>query len=216
MSKQFLAVIAVIILGFFGVLVISKKKDNSTNNQAPGQQTQTSNHVTGAGADKVKLVEFGDFQCPACKQYYPLVKQIKEKYAQQITFQFRHFPLTQIHPNAFIGSRAAEAAGLQGKFFEMYDMLYENQENWSTSSNPTPILEDYAKQLGLNIDKFKSDMNSSAVASVINADLKAGQQLGVNSTPTFFINDKKIEKNPTSIDEFSKLIDEAIAQQKKQ
>jgi protein-disulfide isomerase len=144
---------------------------------------------------------------------FPLVKEVKAAYGEDLKFQFRHFPLTSIHPNAFLGSRAAEAAGKQGKFFEMHDLLYQNQEEWSTASNPTSVLESYASQLSLNIDQFKKDMTSSEVNAIINADLKAGQALGANSTPTFVLNGKKVEENPRSVDDFKKLIDEAASKQ---
>lgn len=212
MSKQFLAILAVIVVVFVGVFAFTRPKS-----EAPGSNNSngsgTSNHTVGAGNKKVTLVEYGDFQCPACKSFYPVVKQIKQTYGDDITFQFMHFPLTQIHPNAMVSSRAAEAAGNQGKFFEMHDLLYENQDQWAQSSNPTPILESFANQLGLNMEQFKSDMMSAAVLAVINADQKSGQALGANSTPTFVINGKKLDKNPTSLDEFKKLIDEEIAKQ---
>ncbi len=211
-SKQFLAIIAVIILGLFGVFTLTKDKDQSSS-AGGSSQTQASEHKVGAGNKGVVILEYGDFQCPACKSFYPLVQQIKQEYGDDITVQFRHFPLTQIHPNAMISSRAAEAAGKQGKFFEMHDLLYENQDSWGPESNPTVTFEGYATQLGLNIEQFKADMSSADVASTINADLKAGQQAGVSSTPTFLINGRKLDKNPASLDEFKQLIDEEIAKQ---
>lgn len=215
MSKQFLAILAVIILGLFGILFLTKDKTNApSSNSSSG--SQASEHKAGAGNKGVTLIEYGDFQCPACKSFYPVVKQVKETYGDDITVQFRHFPLTQIHPNAMASSRAAEAAGNQGKFFEMHDLLYENQDSWSQSSSPTSIFESFATQLNLNLDKFKADTASAQTLAVINADQKAGQALGVNSTPTFVINGKKVEPNPTTPEAFKKLIDEAIATQNKQ
>lgn len=213
MSKQFLAILAVIVVVFVGVFTFTRPKSDAPGGNNSSNSSQTSNHTVGAGNKKVTLVEYGDFQCPACKSFYPVVKQIKETYGDDIKFQFMHFPLTQIHPNAMVSSRAAEAAGKQGKFFEMHDLLYENQDQWSQSSNPTPIFESFAGQLDLNMDQFKSDMASAQVLAIINADQKSGQELGANSTPTFVINGKKLDKNPTSLDEFKKLIDEEIAKQ---
>lgn len=213
MSKQFLAILAVIVVVFVGVFTFTRPKSDAPGGSNSSNSSQTSNHTVGTGNKKVTLVEYGDFQCPACKSFYPVVKQIKETYGDDIKFQFMHFPLTQIHPNAMVSSRAAEAAGKQGKFFEMHDLLYENQDQWSQSSNPTPIFESFAGQLDLNMDQFKSDMASAQVLAIINADQKSGQALGANSTPTFVINGKKLDKNPTSLDEFKKLIDEEIAKQ---
>jgi protein-disulfide isomerase len=211
MNKQFTAIIVVVIVALIGVFSITNKKENSQKSSTNNTQASTSSHTVGAGNKKVTLIEYGDFECPACKAYYPLVKEIKQTYGDDITFQFRNFPLNQIHPNAFLGSRAAEAAGKQGKFFEMHDLLYENQDTWSKASNPTSVLQTFAQQLGLNVDQFKNDMMSSTTSDVINADIKEGQAIKATSTPTFVLNGKKIEENPRSVEDFKKLIDDAIA-----
>lgn len=211
MSKQFVFIIIVVILGLFGVFALSKKsKDTQSNTQ--NTVAQASEHKKGAGRKGVVLVEYGDFQCPACKAYYPIVKQLESEYGDDITFQFRHFPLPS-HNFGFTASRAAEATGKQGKFFEMHDLLYENQESWSRASDAGPIFEGFATQLGLNIDQYKSDLASADVAAVINADKKAGIDIGASATPTFVLNGKKLDKNPASFEEFKQLIDEEIAKQ---
>lgn len=209
MNKQFLVIIAVIVVALFGVLMFTRDKGDSAGGGNPS--AQATNHTVGAGQKNVTIVEYGDFQCPACKAYFPILKQIKEDYGDQIKFQFRHNPLTSIHPNAFIASRAAEAASKQGKFWEMHDILYQQQDSWVQSTDPTAIFVTYATQLNLNVDQFKSDLTSAAVSDAINADLKAGQGIGVNSTPTFIINDEKVEKNPPTLEDFKKLIDEKLA-----
>ena len=210
MNKQFIGIIIGVIVGLVGIFVLTNNKESS-NNGGNNTVAQASEHVAGKLDSQVTLIEYGDFQCPACKSFFPLVNEIKNTYGDRIKFQFRHFPLVQIHNNAFIGSRAAEAAGKQGKFFEMHDLLYENQDSWSTASNPATILESYATQLGLELDKFKTDMNSASVADTINADVKAAQATGGNSTPTFVLNGKRIEQNPRSVDDFKKLIDDELA-----
>jgi protein-disulfide isomerase len=111
---------------------------------------------------------------------------------KNVTFVFRHFPLFQIHPNAYAGSYAAEAAGKQGKFWEMHDLLYETQVNWASLPNPTDFFVNLAAQLKLDVDKFKADMNSQAVKDKVDADLRSGNAAAVNSTPTFFYNGKKL------------------------
>lgn len=216
MSKQLIAILVVIILGLFGVLMLTKKEDPKTSSSSQSSQNQGSNHTVGAGNKKVTLVEFGDFQCPACKSYFPIVHEVQQSYGDDITFQFRHYPLVQIHPNATISARAAEAAGKQGKFFEMHDLLYTNQDSWSQSSNPSTVFESFATQLKLNVDQFKKDMADAATLAIINADTKAAQAAGANSTPTFVINGKKVESNPKSVEEFKKLIDDEIASANKQ
>lgn len=211
MDKRFLAVIGAIIIIFVGFLVVQGNDKAKT----PETDAKPSSHTKGEGASGVTLIEYGDFQCPACKQYYPLVEEVVNKYSADITFQFRHFPLTSLHPNAFAGSRAAEAAGKQGKFWDMYSKLYGGQDDWKDATPPNKIFEAYAKQLDLDMVKYESDFKSTAVNDTINADLAAGGKLGITGTPGFVLDGKLIE-NPSSLEEFSKLIDAAIAKKKQQ
>jgi protein-disulfide isomerase len=213
MSNRFVLIIVGLMIIFGGIFVVTKKKST-----APPSNTNASptNHVIGEGKKGVTLVEYGDFECPACGAYYPLVEQVKEKYKDAIHFQFRNFPLTQIHKHAFQGSRAAEAADKQGKFWEMYNLLYQHQKTWSTETDPTNSFVGYATQLGLDTAKFKIDMQSQEVNDLINADMREGSKLGANSTPTFVLDGKKLGQNPRSIEEFNKLIDDAIAAKNKQ
>lgn len=165
-------------------------------------------HVRGAPNGVVTLVEFGDFQCPACGAYEPIVRQVTSHNPQILKVVFRHFPLTQIHQNALLAAKASESAGLQGKFWEMHDMLYDKQTDWSGSLNARDTFVGYASTLGLNVAKFTSDLNSKEVEDKILAEYKEGASLGVMGTPTFFVNGKMIE-NPKSIEAFDTLIREA-------
>jgi len=206
MDKRFLLILAALVLIIGGIFFFTKAKTS-----APGQggtNKAASSHAQGDNK-KVVLVEYGDYQCPACGQFYPIVKQLQAKYANDITFRFANFPLIQIHKNAMVGARAAEAAALQGKFWEMHDLLYENQNTWSASSDPNPYFVQYASSLGLDITKFKQDMASQAVLNTINADTSEAQATGATGTPTFVLNGKKIE-NPSTYEAFSALIDQAI------
>ena len=215
MSNRFLVVLLALLIIFGGVIFFTKHKSGGSNSSSSAN-VAPSNHVEGAGKKNVTLIEYGDFQCPACGAYYPVVKQIVAKYKDDIHFQFRNFPLTSIHKHAFEGSRAAEAADKQGKFWEMHDLLYENQTTWSAESDPTATFVSYAKQLNLDTTKFKQDLQSEAVNDLINADIKEGTKIGANSTPTFVLEGKKIDQNPRSLEEFNKLIDSAIAAKTKQ
>ncbi len=188
-------------------------KLESKKTPAPATNSQPSNHVEGNGKTGVTLLEYGDYECPYCEEYYPIVKQVQAKYSDQIFFQFRNLPLTQIHKNAIAGARAAEAASLQGKFWQMHDALYDstNWAVWSPSDNPIPDFNNYAKQLGLNVTKFESDYQGDAVNNTINADLNAFNATGQpESTPTFFLDGTLIQPKPTVTD-FSNLIDKEIA-----
>lgn len=212
MSKQFWAVIAAIVIVLVGVFVFTgKKSDTGSKSSASGT---TTNHVEGKGTTGVKLVEYGDFQCPYCQVYSTTVKQVVADYGDQITFQFVNFPLTSIHQNAFAAARAAEAAGKQNKYWEMYDLLYQNNDpngasGWVASTSPTTYFNQFATQIGLDPAKFKTDYASSPVNDAINADMAAGNKLGVDSTPSFFLDGKKVQINNTAED-FKKAIDAAI------
>ncbi len=208
MSNRFFITLLVVIAVVAGVFTFTKHKNNPTTNNATA--SQPTSHTEGSTKSGVVLIEYGDYQCPACGQYYPIVKQVFDKYKDRITFQFRNFPLVQIHQNAFASARAAEAADKQGKYWEMHDLLYENQQTWSTATNPTSYFAAFAQQLGLNVTQFQTDMQSSEVSGQINADISEAQKIGANSTPTFVLDGKKLEKNPTSVDDFNKLIEDAI------
>jgi protein-disulfide isomerase len=205
MSKGFWAIIGIIVVIFGGVLLFKGDEAN-----APSNGAALSNHVQGENAKDVELLEYADFQCPVCGQYYPMLKQVMEKYNADIQFRFRHLPITQIHQNAFAAARAAEAAGLQDKFWEMYDLIFQNQQAWSSSKKAQTIFEGYAQQLGLNMEQFKADFTSQKVNDTINADVKEFNKTGEDvATPTFFLDGKRIQ--PRSVEEFNQLIDEAIA-----
>ena len=212
--QRFWIILTIVVLGLFGLFVLSKPKEEKTEKvTGNAQDLQADDHVRGSRKSKVVLIEVGDFQCPSCASYYPTVKQLEEKYSDKVTFVFRHYPIIGIHPNAFAAARAAEAAGKQGKFFEMHDKLYETQSLWGlVSTNQQGLFEGYAKELNLNIDQFKTDYASEAVASRINRDVASAQQLGITGTPSFMLNGKKITTPANSIDAFSTVLDDALRQ----
>ncbi len=208
MSNRFFITVLVVLAVVVGAFAFTKHKTNTTTGSSSAQPT---NHTEGSTESGVVLIEYGDYQCPACGQYYPVVKQVFDTYKGQITFQFRNFPLVQLHKNAFAAARAAEAADKQNKFWEMHDILYENQQAWGEAANPNTYFESYAKQLGLDITKFKQDAASQETNDKINADIQEAQKIGATSTPTFVLNGAKVEKNPGSLEAFNKMIGDAIA-----
>ncbi|MEZ4180599.1 MAG: thioredoxin domain-containing protein [Candidatus Doudnabacteria bacterium] len=171
----------------------------------PQSLIREDSHMTQTAQAKVNIVEFGDFQCPACGQAHPYVKSLLEEYKDNadVNFVFRNFPLDAIHPNAHIAAEAAEAAGKQGKYWEMHDLLFERQEQWSTATDPIDIFVSYAQEIGLNEGEFKTGVSQRLFSDVITADYNDGVALGVNSTPTFFINGQKLEGgfNPAVVKE---------------
>ncbi|MBI2009841.1 MAG: thioredoxin domain-containing protein [Candidatus Chisholmbacteria bacterium] len=147
---------------------------------------------SGETRERVQVVEFADFQCPACKAAYPPVKQMLETYGDEVTFVFRHFPLRTTHKNAFVAALAAEAAGAQGKFWEMNDVLFERQKEWEDSGDPVSQFADYAAEIELDVTAFRQSVEIEQFADRIDQDVQDGFALGVNSTPTFFVNGKKV------------------------
>ena len=147
-------------------------------------------HKVGIAEAKVALVEFADFQCPACGAFYPSLKQATKEYQDRFSFTYRHFPLPS-HPNAKEAALTSEAASGQGKFWEMQALLYERQKEWSEVADPTPIFEKYSLELNLNLDEFRKSVGDEANLVRVNQDSQDGSNLGVNSTPTLFINSKK-------------------------
>lgn len=213
MNKKFLLFAAAAIVLVFGFLQATKPKPKTSNNGSSSTQT---NHVKGAGTTGVTLLEYGDYQCAYCQQFQPLVKQVLETYGDRIKFQFKHFPLEQAHKNARAAARAAEAASLQNKFWEMHDLLYDNndpngQSGWVASDNAVTYFEQFAQKLGLNMDQYRKDFASSKVNDLINEDSAGGTELGITGTPTFFLDGKKLDPSPTTLDSFKTAIDAAIA-----
>lgn len=209
MSKRFLIILVIIAVGFFGLLFLNKKDAESPDQNGEVQLTE---HVYGNPESSVRLVEYGDFECSACGSYFPILQQIKEQYKDKIGFQFRHYPLVESHQNALVSSRAAEAAANQGKFWEMHDLLFGNQQSWAGQTNPTPMFESYAESLQLDMDKFREDMKSPETNKIVQADRSEARRKGYTGTPTFELNGERIQ-SPGSLEEFTKLIDEALQKQ---
>lgn len=145
-------------------------------------------HISGNIWAKIELVEYGDYECPYCGQAYPIVKIIQRKLREEIKFVFRNFPLSKIHPHAFSAAVATEAAGLQHKFWEMHDLIFENQKHLEAED-----IFRLASAIGLNIEQFKNDIQEKMLADKVEKDFEAGLRSGVNRTPTFFINGEKFE-----------------------
>jgi len=198
-------IIAVVLVAAVAVgawLWRSMHKSSSTGAIAAGAPGAQPPHASGREGAPLTLEEFGDYQCPPCGNFYPEVEKIRTDYGDKLHFIFRQFPLTRAHANALVAAHAAEAAGLQGKFWEMHDRLFRNQNSWAKDANPRAIFETYAAALGLDLERFKRDMNNAEVDARIVADHERGQSLGVTSTPTFFLNGRELspEKLQTPTD----------------
>ncbi len=214
---------ALFLILFVGVIVMAKNKNKPLTANGTAQFAENgharmlntkgedaSNSAVTAAKQSITMVEYGDIQCPACKVYHPLVKEVLATFPDQVKLIFKNFPLTSAHPNAMAAAIAAEAAGRQGKYFEFVDVAYENQDQWAPLPNPQEKFEGYVKDLGLDVEKFKKDQKDPAIQKLINDERDEGIKNGVTGTPSFFINGKKIE-NPPSIDAFKKIITDELA-----
>lgn len=209
MKSRFSLILIALVVIFGGILLFNKKSSNAP----AANNAQATNYVRGSTSSGITLTEYGDFECPACTAYYPVVEQVYAKYKDQIQFQYRNFPLRQIHLHAMQAHRAAVAANNQGKFWDMYDLLYKNRDSWSQESDPSATFRSYAQSLSMDMARYDGDVKSELTNAIINADIAEGQKLGVTGTPSFFINGKKID-NPRDADAFNKVIEDAIKAKK--
>lgn len=161
-----------------------------------------------AGEARINIVKYSDYQCPACKYYVSIEKELKEEYGDDISITTKHFPLSR-HEFAQLASRAAEAARVQGKYKEMHDMIFAGQEQWSRGNAETMFIG-YARELDLDVEKFRSDMNSAEMQRIVMADKREGMEMDVSSTPTFYVNGTKVERNPRTAAEFKTIIESIV------
>jgi protein-disulfide isomerase len=172
-------------------------------NNAPANTAGSSAGLTRPNvkvSSPVVLEEYGDYQCPPCGQLYPDLKEIEKEYGNQVQIVFHHFPLMKIHKNALLAAHAAEAAHNQNKFWEMHDLLYRNQKEWSELADPRPVFESYAKQLSLNLETFDRDLESNQIDQKISADIQRGTAQGVTGTPTVFLDAHLVNFQATNLD----------------
>lgn len=215
--KRFWIILGVVVAGLALLFIFNKPAEQSEDTfNGDAKVVQADDHTIKAPKEKVVLIEYADFQCPSCAAVYPILKELKFKYKENVTFVFRHLPLIQIHPNAFAAARAAEAASNQGKFWEMHNQLFETQNSWGQlSTNQQKVFESYAEDLGLDMTKFKADYASEEIAARINRDVSSATQFDASGTPTFILNGNKIE-NPRDKAGYESLLDDAIAKSKSQ
>ena len=158
-------------------------------------------HIRGNPNAPITLEEYGDFQCPPCSMFAAFLGQLEKEYDSRLRVVFRNFPLT-MHEHAREAALAAEAAGLQGRFWEMHDVLYREQETWSKAPNARELFESYAGTIGLDLDKFKKDMDGEKTRERVDVDRQRGESLGIQTTPTLFINNQPVDqkdRNPDGI-----------------
>jgi len=197
--KTIISIVVIVLIAWWGWSAWQQKA-----NQVPPTEIEVlEEHIKGNVESQVILTEFNDMQCPACKSVQPLVKQLLDEY--DVKFVYKHFPLRSIHPNAQIAAQALESAGVQGMFWEMHDLLFEKQDEWSSSINAKKIFTEYAESLGLNTDQFVADLKNKKILARINSDVREAELLKIPGTPTFFVNNIQV----SSFDELVPMIQEA-------
>lgn len=201
------------IIGAIGYGLMKLSDPNTSFAPKLSQEIEEIDHVKGSDNASVTLVEYGDYECPACAAYAPLVAQAAEKFPEDLRIVYRHSPIPG-HVSSVPAAYAAEAAAIQGKFWEMSDLLFTAQRDWMNQDDPQGKFEGYAQSLELDVEKFKQDYVSQSVMDKVVRDAKTAQDSGVNATPTFFINGVQLEKLPGSPQAFFDLIQKEIDSQK--
>lgn len=199
-------IILIVILAAVGLAFVGRggNKPVVTGDLAPISEKD---NRWGEATAPVTIIEYSDFQCPACQAYSEVVNELKQELAGKFVLAYRHYPLPY-HQNAEIAAKAAEAAARQNKFWEMHDKLFATQDNWSEATNARQVFVGYAAGLGLDPIQFESDLDSQAVADKIKSDQENALAIGVPGTPTFFVNGKMID-NPKNKDAFVDIITKA-------
>jgi protein-disulfide isomerase len=192
-----IGIIVVLLATLWGLITLANNSNSTSNSTTQtGTPAPISNQDITLGATnsaKVTLIEYADFQCPACKTTSNFLSRAVTDFKGKVQVAYRFFPLVNSHQNAMTSAQAAFAAYKQNKFWEMDELLYQNQETWAVMNNPQRTFTDYAKKLNLNINQFTKDYSSDATKKFINAQENEGLKIGITFTPSFFINGKLIE-----------------------
>lgn len=200
--KPVTVIILAVAVAAGAAVFLSRGSDKPTDNALTPSRAEIKpgGHSRGPQNAPVTLVEFGDYECPVCGTWYPFVNELLTRYPDKLRLEFHHYPLISVHPNAMAGAMAVEAAGEQGKYWEMHDTLFEHQREWGESPNPKPFFLNYASHIGLDLNKFEQSLSSPGLQSRILADVTQAQDLHIDGTPTFFLNGELIRPKPNMED----------------
>jgi protein-disulfide isomerase len=176
----------------------------------PANPSGAGGHIRGSAAAPVTIVEYGDYECPPCGTYEPIVTKVLQEFEGKVKLEFHHFPLTTIHPNALLAATAAEAAGDQGRYWEMHDILFASRSKWSKAADAEMQFIAMASQIGLDPDAFAKSLRSHETQQRVRDDMARGRGLQVEATPTFFLNGQKVQSAPGTFKGFADLIEHAL------
>lgn len=209
---SFTNILIVLVLALITFFVWNKAETLKKDNLPVTVNLSAADHRLGNPNAKVSVIEFADLQCPACKAFDPIVTQVIAEYSDRVSFVFKHFPLATIHQNAILGAMATEAAAAEGKFWEMKKTLYENQADWSTSLDSKNKVVALAVSIGLNKEKFEANLLNKNLEEKVFADLKEATNLKLGGTPSFIINNKKVDSvDLGSVEKFKAYLDKELA-----
>jgi protein-disulfide isomerase len=193
--KPVIVIILAVGVAAGAAVFLSRGSDQPVENPSTPSRAEIKpgGHSRGPQNAPVTLVEFGDYECPVCGTWYPFVNELLTRYPDKLRLEFHHYPLVSVHPNAMAGAMAAEAAGEQGKYWEMHDALFEHQREWGESPNPKPYFMNFASHIGLDLNRFEQSLSSPGLQSRILTDVSQAQDLHIEGTPTFFLNGQLIQ-----------------------
>jgi protein-disulfide isomerase len=214
--------VAALIAGWYWISTSKTTPKANTNANAPAAKTPgipanaplgaSPPNQAGSPTASVTVEEFADFQCGSCAAANPILSEIKSAYGSRIRFIFRNYPLSiPAHDKAYDAAAAVEAAGMQGKFWEMQNQLFSNQQTWTSNPNYKQMWKEYAQKLGIDVVKFEADLIGMAAKGRVDADLARGRALNVNSTPTVFVNGISVPFNEMKVDSLKRIIDAELA-----
>lgn len=203
--------LAALVLMVWGLTVLSGSYNSGTFSATPLDLTSAADfeHVRGPVDAPVTIVEYSDFQCPFCQQAAPIVDRLLAEYPEHVRVIYRHFPLRQVHAQAQLAAEVAEAAGRQGAFWEMHDILFANQSTWAANLGARGIFETYAEALELDVEQFQKDLKDRALGEKIDHDYASGVKAGVQGTPSFFVNGVRLQTPGYA--GFTEMIDAIVA-----
>ncbi|MEZ5305973.1 MAG: thioredoxin domain-containing protein [Pyrinomonadaceae bacterium] len=224
-----LIIVGIAIATIFGIYMVAKSGGSADNTNVATNSGETANSAVekyksappgatpansmGPEDAKVVVEEFADFQCPTCGVVNPIMKEVVGSFNGRIKFIFRNYPLVQIHQHAYDAATASEAAGVQGKYWQMQEMIFKNQPTWSSKPTARPTFKEYAQQLGLDVEKFESDSLSLVTKTRVDNDIARGRALGISSTPTVLINGKPVPFEQLKVDSLKSLIEAELKAQ---
>jgi protein-disulfide isomerase len=196
--RPFLIITLVLLVGAAGTALLLRSNQGGDSSRDADIESPDNARKKPSADTVVTLEEFGDYQCPPCGQLHPTLKKLKQEYGANLNFIFRNLPLTKIHQNALAAAQAAEAARIQNRFWEMHDLLYENQSLWKDDINPRSIFTKFAADLGLNAAQFVRDLDGKQIQMRIEADADAAAKQSIDGTPTILINGRVLRAEMTT------------------